>query len=375
VKIFQIHNRYKFYGGEDAVVDEEYKLLKKNNHKVYKIVRNNSEEIKSLTDMFLTLKNLSFSNKSINILKNYLKKYGKPDVVHIHNIFPLWTYSIFDLLEKEDIPIVLTLHNYRIIFHKLNFFNLDLIKYNYFKNSRVISFIISKLFNRNFKLLSNVDMFITHTKFTKKIFLNNGLSNEKLMIKPNFINEYLSKPVDNKKKSRALYAARLSKEKGLITLLKAAKKIDLKIDILGDGPLKGLVNKNDKDIKYHGNLSRKKVIQFISKSKFLIYPSEWFEIFGMTIIEAFSLNTLVLASDIGSIKHIIRDKENGLLFKHGDEHDLIKKIKWINSHPKECEQIVINAKKDFLKKYSPKKNYQKLIKIYEQAIFKKSKNH
>lgn len=119
--------------------------------------------------------------------------------MHIHNIFPLWTYSIFDLLEKEDIPIVLTLHNYRMIFHKLNFFNLDLIKYNYFKNSRVISFIISKLFNRNFKLLSNVDMFITHTKFTKKIFLNNGLSNEKLMIKPNFINEYLSKPVNHKK--------------------------------------------------------------------------------------------------------------------------------------------------------------------------------
>lgn len=94
MKIFQIHNRYKFYGGEDAVVDEEYKLLKKNNHKVYKIVRNNSEEIKSLTDMFLILKNLSFSNKSINILKNCFKNMAS-QMLCIYTIFFLYGHIQF----------------------------------------------------------------------------------------------------------------------------------------------------------------------------------------------------------------------------------------------------------------------------------------
>jgi len=88
----------------------------------------------------------------------------------------------------------------------------------------------------------------------------------------------------------------------------------------------------------------------------------------MTILEAFREGTLVLASNIGSIKSIIKDRFNGILFEYGNKIDLIDKVKWILNHPKECDQIALNANKEFNNKYSSEINYKQLINIYEEAI-------
>ena len=148
----------------------------------------------------------------------------------------------------------------------------------------------------------------------------------------------------------------------------------INLDILGDGPLFNKLNKKQLNIKYHGSLSRSKVNKHINKSKFLIYPSEWYEPFGTTIVEAFNEGTLVLASNIGSIKSIIKDKYNGLLFNPGNQKDLIRKVKWILKNPDKCDQIAHNAKKEFNKKYSTNSNYNQLINIYKDAINNKKKS-
>ena len=101
MKIFIIHNKYRYYGGEDSVVDEETKLLKSNNHEVIQLIRNNSEELKSFNSKLNTFKNISYSNESIEILNEKVSKYGLPDIVHIHNTFPLWTYSVLDFFKKK----------------------------------------------------------------------------------------------------------------------------------------------------------------------------------------------------------------------------------------------------------------------------------
>ena len=93
----------------------------------------------------------------------------------------------------------------------------------------------------------------------------------------------------------------------------------------------------------------------------------------MTILEAFREGTLVLASNIGSIQSIVKNKHNGVLFEHGNKLDLINKVKWIVNNPKLCDQIALNANNEFNKKYSSEVNYKQLIKIYEDAI-KKNKN-
>jgi len=369
MKILQIHNKYRYFGGEDSVVDEEAKLLRSQNHEVNQLIRDNSEELISFQDKFITFKNISYSHKSVEILNKEFLKFNNPDIVHIHNIFPLWTYSVFDFFKKKNVPIIMTLHNYRLIWEKLGLFNKDRKKYGYFKDSHIGSFIISKFINKRKDLLKNVSKFITHTEFTKQEFSKHVIPENKLVIKPNFLNSTNKTIQPISEKNNAIFASRISKEKGILSLIKAFEKIDINLDILGDGPLYNEVKKKKfNNIKLHGNLPRDEVNKFISKSKFLVFPSEWYESFPMTILEAFREGTLVLVSNIGSIKSIIKDRFNGILFEPGNKSDLIDKVKWILNNPKECDQIALNANKEFNNKYSSEINYKQLINIYEEAI-------
>lgn len=369
MKIIQIHNKYRYFGGEDSVVDEEAKLLSSNNHEVNQLIRDNSEELITFQDKFNAFKNISYSFRSVEILNKELLKFGNPDIVHVHNTFPLWTYSVFDFFKKKNIPIIMTLHNYRLIWEKLGLFNKDREKYGYFKDSNIGSFIISKFINKQKNLLKNVSKFITHTEFTKYEFSKHVIPENKLVIKPNFLNSTNNKIQSISKKNNAIFASRISKEKGILTLIKAFTKIDINLDALGDGPLFKKVKKyNINNIKLHGNLPRDKVNKFINKSKFLVFPSEWYESFPMTILEAFREGTLVLASNIGSIKSIIKDRFNGILFEPGNTSDLIDKVKWILNNQRECDQIALNANNEFKQKYSSEVNYKQLIDVYEKAI-------
>jgi glycosyltransferase involved in cell wall biosynthesis len=369
MKIIQIHNKYRYFGGEDSVVDEEAKLLKSNNHEVIQLIRDNSKELSLFKNKLDVFKNISYSKKSLDILDQETKRFGIPDIVHVHNIFPLWTYSVFDFFKKRKIPIIMTLHNYRLIWEKLGLFHKNRKNYGYFKESNIGSFIISKLINRRKDLLRNVSKFITHTEFTKQEFALSVLPIDKLIIKPNFLNFSKKKIIPTSKKKNAIFASRISSEKGILTLIKAFRNIDLNLDILGDGPLFYKVKKNNiNNIKLHGNLPRDEVNKFIGKSKFLVFPSEWYESFPMTILEAFREGTLVLASNIGSIKSIIKDRFNGILFEPGNTSDLIDKVKWILNNQKECDQITLNANNEFNKKYSSQVNYKQLIDVYEKAI-------
>lgn len=378
MKVFQIHNKYRFFGGEDAVVEEEARLLKSYNHKVTQLIKDNSKELRSFKDKFDAFRNISYSKKNLNLLDLEILKYGEPDIVHIHNIFPLWTYSVFDFFNKRNIPIVMTLHNYRLIWEKISLFDKDRDKYGYFQNSNIKSYIVSKLINRKKDLLSKITKFITLTEFSKKEFLSKGLPENKLVIKPNFLNITSSNIKPFSEKKNAIYASRISKEKGILTLVEIFSNIDIEIDILGDGPLLENIKKNNKNknIKFHGSLSREETRKFINRSKFIIIPSECYEGFPMTILESFREGTLVLASNIGSIQSIIKDKYNGVLFEYGDKLDLINKIKWILNNPNECDVITKNANKDFVNKFSSKVNYNQLLNIYEDAIkISKNKNY
>ncbi len=371
MKILQIHNEYMFFGGEDTVVQAEKDLLIKEGHSVIQLIRKNNDEIKNSYDNLKILQNLSYSQKSLKILEEKIDKKNIPDIVHIHNLFPLWTYSIFDFFKKNKIPIVMTLHNYRIIWNKFSIFDKKLINYGYFKNSKLKTIIVSRLLSKKKDLLNYVDKFITFTDFTKNELLKSGLPKEKFIIKPNFlINKKIeTKNINNKK--NAIFASRISKEKGIKTLTKAWEKINLKINIYGDGPmLKDLKKKHysNTNLILHGHKDPAFIENEITNSKLLIFPSEWFECMPMTIVEAFRAGTLVIASNIGSINYIIKDKYNGILFKPGNYKDLREKVNWALDNPNECDLISKNALNDFNTKYNDKFNYQQLLKIYQEVI-------
>lgn len=370
MKVLQIHNQYHFKGGEDIVVENEKKLLKSNGHIVDQLFRSNKIEIKSKFDQLKVLKNLKYSIKSKNILKKKIDQF-KPDIVHVHNTFPLWTYSIFDVLNKQKIPTVVTLHNYRLIWDKIVFKN-DFYKYAGFKNSKIKTYIISKYINSKKKCLENIKFYIVLSKFSKKQFSENGLKKKYLYIKQNFLKQ---KRINNKKiekKNIAIYASRIEEEKGILTLLNSWKNIKLDLKIFGDGPLYNELKQNNKNKKifFQGHQKFNIIDKNINNSKFLIFPSKLYENMPITILQAFREKTLVLASDIGSMKEMIKDGYNGILFKHNCHKSLRSKINWILSNPKLCNKITNSAYKFFIKNYSDKLNYKILLNIYKTAIRK-----
>jgi glycosyltransferase involved in cell wall biosynthesis len=368
MKVLQIHNKYVYYGGEDTVVDEEANLLNKNNHKVTQVFRDNKKELISFKDKFKAALNLSYSKDSIRILEKKLSEIKKPDIAHIHNIFPLWTNSIFQILNEKKIPIIMTLHNYRLVWESLRLFKDNYIDYGCYKNSKIKTFLISKMINRKKKLLKNVDKFIALTEFAQQEYIKSGINSNRLVIKPNFLSQKKISFQSISNKKNAIFASRISKEKGILTLINSWKNIETKIDIYGDGPLLNKLKNNKKNIEFHGNCSRNIVSDKIKKSKFLIYPSEWYECMPMTILESFREGTLVLASNLGSIKSIIKDNYNGVLFNPRDPKDIIRKVNWVLNNPKKCDEICLNAMDDFNKNYSEEQNYKQLIGIYKEVI-------
>ena len=369
MRILQIHNKYIYAGGEDSVVEEEAELLISKGHEIIQLFKDNSK-INSLYQKIDILINLPYSNNSKKILIDKLNEIEKPDIVHIHNLFPLWTYSILEVLKEKNIPVVMTLHNYRLLWNNLGLFDKEAKKYGYFKNSRIKTFFISRWFSKYRRLLNRVDKFIVLTDFMKETFENAGFSKTKLIVKPNFIKKknVILKEINNK--NDAIFASRISREKGIFTLLKAWSNLNLNLKIYGDGPdSKSIIQKNkNTNIFFNGQISRDSLMKEISYSKFLIFPSEWFECLPMTIIEAFRESTLVLASDIGSIKSIIKHKFNGILFKPGDDDDLKKKVEWILNNPKDCDNIVKNALNQFNELYTDEINYKYLVKLYNDVI-------
>lgn len=237
MKILQIHNFKKIPGGEDIILNLEKKMLIKNGHDVKQLNRYNLDEIKNIKDIIHTLINLSYSKKSLKILEKEIQNYI-PDIVHIHDLFPLWSYSVIDFYKKRNIPIIMSLHNFRSILSELNFFDKNFFKYGFFKNSKILSFLISKIFNKNKNLFFQIDKFIVFTNFSKQQFLNIGIPEKKIIIKPHSLENIKVNSKDYKnKKNQAIYAGLISNEKGILTLIKAWQNIDIKLNIYGDGPL------------------------------------------------------------------------------------------------------------------------------------------
>ena len=375
MKILQIHNEYFIRGGEETVLNNERKLLLKNGHKVKQLIRRNKDEITSILNWFIVLKNLSYSKKSIDILENYFKKNEIPDIVHIHNIFPLWSYSVFKFFNQKKIPIVLTVHNYRLILGKLDFFDKNFYKYGLFKNSKILTYIISRLFNKNKKFLKFISSFIFCTDFHKNIHKKHGFEKKKLVIKQNSLQMKKKYIKWTNREEKIIYLGRLSPEKGLHTLMKAWRiwgKDAPNLEIIGDGEDEIMLKKYKKEhllqnITFLGKLTYKKVQKKIEKSKLLIIPSEWYEPFGLVIIEALSKGTPVASSDIGSLPDLIRTYRHGFLFKTKNEQSLFKKVKKAWEDKSYLKKLSYYAGKTD-KLYTNLNDYQELMTIYNKVI-------
>lgn len=381
MRVLVVHNSYLQRGGEDSVVEDEFELLTARKVSV-ELYKKSNEEIKEKNKINVALD--TFWNQSIcRDIIGRISKY-RPDVIHIHNTFPIISPAVFWATYNSSVPTVCTIHNFR----------LHCPQAMYLRNGRICekclgripwSALMHRCYRNSFhqtavltgavafhRVLGTFDKkiskYIALTEFCKQKLSEGGLPSDKIVVKPNFVIE--SHADDIKERKGGLFVGRLSPEKGIDVLIKSHKIKEGDLKVVGDGPLRASVEICFKD-NYLGYKDVSEVILIMKRSLYLVFPSVWYECFPKTIVEAFSVGLPVICSDIGSLRNIIKDGVTGILFRPGDSADLAEKIRWAEEHPKEIAEMGRNARNEYLMKYSPESNFKMLMNIYSDVIEKK----
>ena len=386
MKILFIHNTYQQRGGEDVIFENESELMESHGHSVERLLFDN-HQIKTSLDKFLTGVKSLYNFESAKLVEAVIKNFS-PDLIHVHNLFPIASPAILYVADKYKIPVVLSIHNYRLIcpsatllhngkiyeksIHSI--FPLDAIVKGVYRGSKIQT-ASAVLMTGTHKLLgtwkNKVTRYIVMSQFAKNKFLDSSLNvaEEKWSIKPNFSPDM--GVGDTARENSFLFIGRLTAEKGIETLLEAARITGFKLEILGDGPMREVVENyasQHQNIVYAGFKQKQEIIQALKKCKALLFPSVWYEGFPMTILEAFSVGTPVISSKLGAMVEMIEDQVNGLHVKPGDVEDLVEKMRLLTTQPDLARILGKNARCTYEDKYAPEKNYEQLLAIYVQVI-------
>lgn len=385
LKILLIHTAYKFKGGEDTVVEQEIDLLKEK-HEVKVLFFQNVGGLKGALQFLFSI----WNRRAVHKVKVAIQEF-KPDVVHIHN----WHFAlgplVFRVIHSLRIPVVHTVHNYRllcpsgILLHKGQLFT-DSLKQSFpwkavlkkvYRSSVVQTFWLAFIvwFHKKIGTWKKIDSYVCLTPFAVDLFQesNFGVEKKQFSVKPNFTTSPEIRQ-SFEKENHFLFIGRLSEEKGIEILLKAFKELPFLLRIAGDGPLKSHVvqaTSNYSNISYIGNLTNIEVGLELGKAQALIFPSVWYETFGLVNIEAFSIGTPVLASKIGAPQSLIIDGYNGYHFEAGNEKNLKEVVLKFNSLSEtEKNQMSHNAFESYKFNYSPKLQLDYFESIYDKVLKK-----
>jgi glycosyltransferase involved in cell wall biosynthesis len=224
---------------------------------------------------------------------------------------------------------------------------------------------------------NKIDVYIALTEFSKQKFIQAGFSKNKIVVKPNFVKSgsYFFGSELAKKRDGALFVGRLSREKGIETLLRAWKMVgnSFPLKIVGDGPLAPVVQNtvSDRDsIFWLGRRPILEVYHLMANARTLVFPSECYETFGRVAMESFSQGTPVISSNTGAMAEMVDHGRTGLHFEPGNDRDLADRVIWASENRYEMNRMGRNARAEYEAKYTPEKNYNMLMKIYEQATEK-----
>lgn len=378
MRILIAHNAYQQKGGEDGVVASESALLSSRGVEVAVYSRHN-DEIVGMSRVALAGQTVWSSRTEADIAK-WVADF-RPDVIHVHNTLPLMSPSLYVAADKAGVPVVQTLHNFRLFCPQAMFLRDGKVCENClgklpwrgvvhgcYRGSRVQSAVVGGMLVLHRALgtyRNKVTRYIALNEFSRKKFIEGGLPAERIVVKPNFVDI----PAGNRElRQGGLFVGRLSAEKGIDVLMRAMDQVPAcRLNVIGSGPEEAALSSHA-NIQRLGFLPRDQIFRYMQRASFLLMPSICYENFPLALVEAFACGLPVIASRIGAMAELIEDGKIGLLFEPGSAEDLAEKIVWAEANPEAMAAMGKYSRNVYEAKYTPERNYTQMMAIYMDAI-------
>ena len=384
MKVLMLHNRYLVPGGEDQCSVAEAALLRDHGHEV-ELLEEDNRRVEQLGSTRTAVRTV-WSQESDRRINERLRS-GRFDILHVQNFFPLWSPSVYYAASRNNVPVVQTLHNYRLMCANALFFRDQHlcqeclgrfmpwhgVVHACYRNSRPASAVVASMVGAH-KLAGTwrkrVATYIAVSEFARGIYIAGGLPAEKIVVKPNFIHPSPEPGAGGG--GYALFVGRLSTEKGVATMLEAWKGAHdaIPLKIVGEGPLAELVIATAREcrgIEYLGAKLLPEVLDLMRNAEFLIFPSEWYETMGRTIMEAFAVGTPVVATRIGPPASMVVPGETGFHFAPGSIAELRERVEWCSRNLDQMRAMRGKARQAFEASYTGDANAGMLLGIYRRA--------
>lgn len=402
MKILFINNYFYRRGGAETIMFDQMDLMKDHGHDVAVFTRHHEKNADSdwadyfappfeyenipLRKKFKAALKLIYSYETRRCLSRLLNDF-KPDLIYCHNIYGRLTSSVIDAARQAGVPLIMALHDYKMICPSYLMFNRGmrcekcgrgrfyqclLNKCHKEKFIPSLIYTIETYFNVIFNKYAWSKYLICPSSFLLKKHLEAGIPEKKLVHINHFVNVKRYLP-EYARGEYILFVGRISKEKGILTLIKAVQGLYIPLKIAGDGPMIGeyreYVRRNNiHNVHFEGHKSDTGLADLYKKAAFAVVPSEWNEVFGLIIIESFACGKPVIASRTGGIPELVSDNETGFLFRAGDHLELREKIAYLYSQPALIGKMGKNARKKVEEEYSSGVHYRKLMETYEKVI-------
>ncbi|MCF4127577.1 glycosyltransferase family 4 protein [Methylobacterium sp. SyP6R] len=379
LRILLAHNRYQVRGGEDAAVSRDLAALERAGCAVEAVFLDN-EAIDSGLARLRAAAAATHAPDGIARVMAAARRFG-PDVVHVHNFFPLLSPGIHAAARAAGCATVQTLHNYRLICANA-FLMRDgapcelcvtgspyrAVRFACYRGSRVGSLAVARMIDRHRRAGTwerDVDRFIALTPFARERFVAAGFPAEKIRIRPNGLPDP-GPPADGPRRN-LLYVGRLSPEKGVTVLAEAAALAGMRVTVIGEGPLAGALAGHPA-LDLRGALPPDAVQAAMARACVLVVPSLWYEGLPMVVAEAFAAGTPVVASRIGALAGLVDDGATGLLAEPGDAADLARALGRIAGDPASAAAMGREARAVYEREWHEDVTTRTLLDIYRDAV-------
>lgn len=391
MKILLVHNYYRSGApsGEDEVFRAERALLEGNGVEVVAFEKfNDMIDDSTLRKKICVAVDTAWSTSVYRELSALIAK-TKPTLAHFHNTFPLISPSAYAACHDHDMPVVQTLHNFRLICPGglllrngkpcedcLGGSLLPALRHRCYRDSLPATGALVWMIARNrwrgtYRTL--VNRYIALTQFAADKLICGGLPADRIEIKPNFLLDPPPRVVKSNKGGFALYVGRLTTEKGVRTLIDAWSYVEgLPLKVLGDGVLRGelaaCAKARNLDVEFLGFRPKVEIMSWVSRASMQIIPSGCYEGFPLVVLEAFANGTPVIVSRMGSLAEIVQESRTGIQFESNNPQDLAAKVNGLRINPYALAKYGKNARTEFEQHYTAERNFGQLMSIYANAI-------